>query len=123
MTASSSTDVEALDDYSSVKQWRSSFARFWRGGEPEPAAFEALARFVAVNNVSPDEIIESVLRAEGADRFMLRTRARRKWMGLIREFEDDEGSRDAANGGRDAANGVRSFMIHNGVAMNPPILR
>lgn len=116
MTASLSIDLEALDQYQSVQQWRASFARFWHGGEPEPAAFDALARFVAVNNVSPDEIIEAVLRSKEGGDLMLRTRARRKWMGLIQEFEDAEGSRDAANG-------VRSFMIHNGVAMNPPILR
>jgi hypothetical protein len=116
MTASPSADAAALEDFRSIQQWRQSFARFWRGGEPEQAAFEALARFVAVNEVTPDEIIDQVLRSKESGDLMLRTRARRKWMGLIQEFEDAEQSRDAANG-------VRSFMIHNGVAMNPPILR
>jgi hypothetical protein len=37
-------------------------------------------------------------------------------MRLIDEFE-------AEHGGRASGNSVRSFFIHNGVAMNPSILR
>jgi hypothetical protein len=112
-----SSTQQTLEDYQSVHQWRSSYARFWRGGSPEPEAFAALERFVTFCEATPDEIINEVLRAEDeGNRFMLRTRARRKYMGLIEQFEEQEGSRRIANG-------VRSFMIHNGIAMNPGILR
>ncbi len=112
-----SPDAQSFEDQRSVRQWRASFAQFWHGGAPEPGAFEALERFVEFCGSGPDEIIDDVLRPEeGGNRLMLRTRARRKYMSLIEEFELKEGSRQTANG-------VRSFMIHNGVAMNPGILR
>ncbi len=46
---------------------------------------------------------------------MLRTRARRQYLDLIEQFE-------ARSKSRDQANVARSFLIHNGIAMNPGIL-
>ncbi len=110
-------ETTALLDYASVREWRSSFCNFWRSEAPPEEAMRALERFVASCGSSPDEIIDEVLKPQpSGEGLMLRTRARRKYMRLIEQFEEQEGSREVANY-------VRSFMIHNGVAMNPSILK
>ena len=65
---------------------------------------------------TPDEMVEECLRRSAAGGpFILRTKARRDYIDRIDKFEAHTGSRDDANA-------VRSFFIHNGVAMNPSIL-
>lgn len=111
------TETTALADYASVRTWHASFRNFWRSEAPTDEAMQALERFVASCGSTPDEIIDEVLKQQpSGEGLMLRTRARRKYMQLIEEFEQQEGSREVANY-------VRSFMIHNGVAMNPSILK
>ncbi len=107
----------SLDEFESVQVWRSSHREFWRGAELEEVELSALERFVSFCEADPDEIIGEVLQSQaGSDKVMLKTRARRKYIQLIDDFE-------AAEKSRRVSNGVRSFMIHNGVAMNPSILR
>lgn len=116
MTATSSTDRRPIDDYQSVADWGQSFRNFWRIEGPPPEWKEALERFASFCEAEPDDIIDEVLKpAPTGDGLLLRTRARRKYIQLINEFEAQES--------RSTANGVRSFMIHNGVAMTPTILR
>lgn len=116
MTGASTTDRRPIDDYESVIEWEKSFRNFWRTEGPPQEWKDALDRFVSFCEAEPDDIIDEVLRpVPTGEGLLLRTRARRKYIRLIYEFEEQED--------RFAANGVRSFMIHNGVAMTPTILR
>ena len=108
------SDIRNLE---SVRRWLASRRGIWGPTEDEAACLDALARFCSEHGKEPDRMVDDCLRrsSEGGP-FVLRTRARREYMHLIDEFE-------AGGAGRDAANAVRSFFIHNGVAMNPSILR
>ena len=111
------TETATLLDYASVRVWHASFRNFWRSEAPPEQATRALERFVAYCGSNPNEIIDEVLKPQpSGEGLMLRTRARRKYMRLIEEFEQQEGSREIANY-------VRSFMNHNGGAMNPSNLK
>lgn len=110
------TNPHPLSEYRTVRQWFGSFQKFWRSGPPPPEWLDTMEKFVAFCETTPDDIIEEVLKPQPrGEGLMLRTRARRKYIQLIDDFE-------AAEGSRDIANVVRSFMIHNGVAMSPGIL-
>jgi hypothetical protein len=101
----------------SVRRWLASRRGVWGETGEDARHVETLHRFCEQVSKTPDEMIDECLRrsAEGGP-FVLRTKARREYMRLIDSFEAD-------HGGRDAGNSVRSFFIHNGVAMNPSILR
>lgn len=110
------SETPSLEETRAVDQWQKSFAEFWRGGRLEADALPTLGRFIEFCGMSADEIIDDVLRSSGGGtQLVLRTSARRKYVDLIEEFEQREGSRQTANY-------IRSFFIHNGVAMNPNIL-
>lgn len=99
-----------------MQVWRESYQRFWGESLPQEA-LEVLERFCALVGQDPDSMVNACLRPQGeGSRFLLSTRARRRYIEQIDAFERQEGSRERANF-------VRSFFIHNGVAMNPPILR
>ena len=105
-----------IRDYASVGEWRKSVSKFWRATPPPDDWLETLEAFCRFAGTNPDAIIDEILSpAPTGEGLRLRTRARRKWVELINEFEGYVG--------RDKANHVRSFVIHNGVAMNPSILR
>jgi hypothetical protein len=108
------TDIAAQE---SVRRWLASRRGLWGDTGDDARLLDALRRFCERNGKTPDAMIDECLRrpAEGGA-FVLRTRARREYIRLIDAFEKDEGSRAAGNA-------VRSFFIHNGVAMNPSILR
>lgn len=109
--------IAALRKSSTVRVWLFSYQESWRSKLSEDAALGTLAKFVQFCGTEPDAIIAEVLQPlSSGDGMVLRTRGRRKYMKLIDEFEQREGSREVANY-------VRSFMIHNGVAMNPTILK
>jgi len=101
-----------VEEYERVRMWLRGYEESW--GEPDPDAhrklpvIEAFCRFAGRD---PDAICSDCLRAlpDGSER--IRYRQRHHYIRLIEEFE-------AANpGGRRAGNVVRSFLIHNGVAM------
>ncbi len=109
-------DLQPLEKYTTVREWSFSFSDFWRSPPPPPEGPEALEQFCRFCGTEPDAIIEEIFLPEpSGEGLRLRTRARRKWVELIDQFE--------LHAGRERANHVRSFMIHNGVAMNPSILR
>jgi hypothetical protein len=112
-------NIETLRSSESVRRWLASRVVLWGSDvdkENEEELFETLARFCQTVAKSPDEMVDECLRrsTEGGP-FVLRTRARREYMERINDFERETGSRDSANV-------IRSFFIHNGVAMNPSIL-
>ena len=105
-----------IRDYASVDEWRKSVSKFWRATPPPDDWLETLEAFCRFAGTNPDAIIDEILSpAPTGEGLLLRTRARRKWVELIDEFEGYVG--------REKANHIRSFVIHNGVAMNPSILR
>ena len=105
-----------IRDYASVGEWRKSVSKFWRATPPPDDWLETLEAFCRFAGTNPDAIIDEILSpAPTGEGLLLRTRARRKWVELIDEFEGYVG--------REKANHVRSFVIHNGVAMNPSVLR
>jgi len=109
-------DVGLVRGSESVHRWMASRLDLWGRASVTENLLETLAVFCNSMGMTPDEMIDDCLKP-GKDRdvFTLRTRARRKYIDEIDRFE-------AARGSRDEANIVRSFFIHNGVAMNPSIL-
>ena len=109
-------DPARVRDAESVHRWFSSRLGLWGRGSVSDELVPTLTAFCEVVGKTPDEMIDDCLKP-GKDRevFTLRTRARRGYMEQIERFEAETGSRDKANV-------VRSFFIHNGVAMNPSIL-
>ncbi len=101
----------------SVRRWLASRKSIWGETGDDIRHMDTLRLFCERVAKAPDEMIDECLRRspEGGP-FVLRTRARREYMHLIEAFEEGAG-------GRDAGNSVRSFFIHNGVAMNPGIIK
>jgi len=112
------TDAEALAGQETVGLWLRAYDAQWnvRQSDSETRAkLEVLARFCTACGRQPDELVAWLFRPtpEGP---RIRLKRRREVMALIDEFE-------AGNGGRPAGNTVRSFLIHNGVALSAPPLR
>lgn len=122
MTADAPSMQTPITGYASVKYWCEEFAHFWgipvsRTTDQMGDRVAALERFCARTGKTPDEIVEDCLRpSKVGEGLQLRTKARRGYIQQINEFEQAEGSRDAGNS-------VRSFFIHNGIAMTPAALR
>lgn len=109
-------DIGQVRDSEATHRWLSSRLDLWGPSAVTDNLIETLTTFCERTGMTPDEMIADCLRA-GKDRevFTLRTRARRQYIEQIERFEADSSSRDQANI-------VRSFFIHNGIAMNPSIL-
>ncbi|GAB4336153.1 MAG: hypothetical protein Kow0010_23890 [Dehalococcoidia bacterium] len=108
--------VPAIRTAESVRRWLESRAGLWGPASVSDDLVETLARFCEDLGLEPDEMIDECLRpTPDSEAYVLRTRARRRYMEEIEKFEERTGSRKLANV-------VRSFFIHNGVAMNPTIL-
>jgi len=112
------SDAETLAGQETVGRWLRAYDAQWNvkqtDGETR-AKLEVLARFCAVCGKQPDELVTWLFRPtpEGP---RIRLKRRREVMALIDRFEAD-------NGGRAAGNTVRSFLIHNGVALSAAPLR
>jgi hypothetical protein len=108
--------VGSIQTYESTRRWLASRASLWGSRGDSEEIMEILAQFCEIAGKNPDDMVDECLRRsiEGGP-FVLRTRARKEYIERIERFEADTGSRDAANA-------VRSFFIHNGVAMSPSIL-
>ena len=74
-----------------------------------------LAEFVGRVERTPDEMIGDCLHLVQEGQFKLKGKTRRRYVEQIEEFED-------AHGGRPQGNVIRSFFIHNGIPIQPPIL-
>lgn len=112
------SSVEALAGQETVGRWLRAYDAHWnvRQSDRETRAkLEVLARFCDACGRQPDELVAWLFRPtpEGP---RIRLKRRREVMALIENFE-------AENGGRPAGNTVRSFLIHNGVALSAPPLR
>jgi predicted Fe-S protein YdhL (DUF1289 family) len=112
------TDADGLAVQETVGRWLRAYDAQWNvrqtDGETR-AKLEVLARFCAACGRQPDELVAWLFRPtpEGP---RIRLKRRREVMALIDQFE-------AEGGGRAAGNTVRSFLIHNGVALSATPLR
>jgi hypothetical protein len=116
-------DKASLKSSEAVQRWFASRALFWRSrsrpvnraGEDEKL-LETLAQFCEFVGKDPDTLINECLEpAKEGQGLLMRMRQRRQ---VVEEIERFEAKTDS----REEANVVRSFFIHNGVAMNPGIL-
>lgn len=107
--------MDDLTAYESVRVWLADHARHW--GEEDPQAtpkLGVLAEFCRRVGKDPDAMIDECLR-EADEGVRIRLKARRRYIELIREFEATH------ERGREAGNVVRSFFIHNGIAMSADV--
>jgi hypothetical protein len=113
------TSPEALAEQETVGAWLRAYDAHWnvqQGGGETRAKLEVLALFCQSCGKEPDELVAWLFRPtpEGP---RIRLKRRREVMALIDRFEAEQG------GGRAAGNTVRSFLIHNGVALSATPLR
>ncbi len=110
--------LERLAGQSTVIAWLKAYDAHWdvRQSDGETRAkLEILARFCLVCEREPDDLVAWLFRqTEEGPR--IRLKRRRLVMALIDDFERE-------HGGRSAGNVVRSFLIHNGVALSATPLR
>lgn len=114
-------DVSSIRTAESVRRWLDSRAGLWGPSSLSDDLIndliDVLGQFCEMAGQEPDAMIDECLRpTPDSESYMLRTRARRRYIDEIARFEQQTGSRKLANV-------ARSFFIHNGVAMNPPILQ
>ena len=107
-----------IEEYNRVKMWLEDFEKSWGKGHDQAAvqlsALEAFCDFVGKD---PDAVVTDLLTPVEGGYEKIRYKARHRYIELISQFE-------ASNpGARQAGNAVRSFLIHNGVAVGTRILR
>lgn len=102
--------MDAIGDYQTVRTWLSSA----RIAEPH-AKVELLREFCERLERNPDEMVEDCLRLVQEGQFKLRGKTRRRYVEQIEEFE-------GGVEGRRRGNVIRSFFIHNGIPIQPPII-
>lgn len=103
------TNTHPYADAKTVQVWKAS-----AGLEGGDSRIETLAEFCTAVAATPDELIDACLRAVGAGQFKIRTAARRQLSEQIDMFQKGDQAR---------GNTIRSFLIHNGVSLQPRILR
>ena len=99
-----------LTSNASVKTW----LRSAKIAEPS-RHLRLLEEFAGLVERQPDEMIAECLKLVQEGQFKLRGKTRRQYVERIEEFEE-------AHGGRSQGNVIRSFFIHNGIPIQPPIL-
>jgi hypothetical protein len=102
--------MEAISDYETVQTW----LRSARLAEPD-VKVELLQEFCERLERTPDEMIQDCLKLVQEGQFKLKGKTRRRYVEQIEEFE---GGID----GRRRGNVIRSFFIHNGIPIQPPII-
>ena len=109
--------MEEFARYTSVQAWRADYVRHWGDNDPGLTQnLEILQEFCRFVEKDPDAIIAECLRQVEAGK-RIRLKARRRYIEAIREFETRH------ERGRAAGNVVRSFLIHNGIAMSADVPR
>jgi hypothetical protein len=111
------TLAKAVGEYDTVQAWIEDYRRHWGPDADFQGRLQTLQRFCEFVGKDPDTMIQECLRAVDAG-FRIRPKRRRFYMAKIAEFEAQ-----GSNGGRRAGNIVRSFLIHNGVALSADVAR
>ena len=113
-----------LAELASVQRWLRAYGVHW-GETSTPSEvqhrLQVLAHFCGFCDSTPDDLVNSLFR-EAPEGRRIKLKRRRAVMAQIDEFEREVGKGDAKVG-REAGNVVRSFLIHNGVALTATPLR
>jgi len=117
---------EDIGELPEVKHWLESQARLLNRSQEEAdrrRKLDTLRSFCVIQQIDPDALVRSLFRPtpEGP---RIKLKRRRIVMEQIAEFEAKarEETQDVRRA-RDTGNVVRSFLIHNGVAMSAPVVR
>jgi hypothetical protein len=113
-----------LTDFVAVRQWLMAYASHWKSNSAEAEQrrkLQLLHQYCEFAQRDPDALISNLLR-ETATGKQIRLKRRRIEMQRIEEFETQIGGGEP-RAGRDAGNTIRSFFIHNGVALTATPLR
>ncbi len=102
------TITNLFADSKAVQVWRAS-----AGLEGQDPRIETLATFCTSVEATPDELVDACLRAVDGGQFKIRMAARRHVSEQIVAFQQGDQAR---------GNVVRSFLIHNGVSLQPPTI-
>lgn len=102
------TIAHPFADSRTVEVWKKSAGI--DGGDPR---IETLGAFCTAVAATPDELIDACLRAVAGGQFKIRMAARRHLSEQIDAFQEGDQAR---------GNVVRSFLIHNGVSLQPPTI-
>ena len=109
-----------LDDYESVATWAKGLREQW-GGDPlaeEPAKLETLAAFCESVGKDPDELVAfCFLRRRATGERFGSVKRREQLIEQLRAFRAARGVSGIA--ARKLVSDVLSFLIHNGVLVNP----
>jgi hypothetical protein len=108
----------------SVQKWLDVQARHWNIAHSDDEVVrrvEVLCRFCNFAGTDPDTLVAGLFR-DTPDGRKIKMKRRRAVMAMIEGFEVDVGEGDVRRG-REQANLVRSFLIHNGVALTASPLR
>lgn len=103
-------DQSSFAGAKTVQAWKTSAG--FSDGDPR---VEVLAEFCTFVEGTPDGLVDACLRAVDGGQFKIRMAGRRNLSAQIETFQAGDQVR---------GNIVRSFLIHNGVSLQPPgILR
>jgi hypothetical protein len=116
--------TEDVANYATVRQWLEAYSSHWnRAAEAaeQQRKLDLLRRYCELAGRDPDALVANLFRQTptGTKIWMKRRRAE---MARIDEFETIIAEGDP-RAGREAGNAVRSFFIHNGVALTATPLR
>jgi hypothetical protein len=111
--------ADEIAQQGSVQTWYNYYCQHW--GPPRDWDFKlkVLASFCEFVGKTPDELVSDCLRDVEGGFKKIRAKRRRFYIEKIKEFEQNIGGIQGRNWG----NAVRSFFIHNGVAMSSDILK
>lgn len=111
--------VDEVGGYASVQHWLQAHGRQWRRSVEEAERrhrLETLLRYCEFAERDPDALVGNLLRDTPTGKKIWLKR-RRAEMARIEEFETIVADGDPRRG-REAGNIIRSFLIHNGVALS-----
>ena len=109
---------DALLSQATITAWLRAYGAHWDVKQTDGEIrdkLEILSRFCSFCHKAPDDLVAWLFRdtPEGP---RIRLKRRREVMAMIDQFERE-------SGGRAAGNVVRSFLIHNGIALSATPLR
>ncbi len=112
-----------IDAYPSVAAWAEGLRGQW-GGDPlaeEPEKLGALESFCAFAGKDPEELLAfCFLRRRATGERFGSVKRREELAAQLREFRDASGL--SGTKARKLVNDVLSFLIHNGVMINPGMI-
>ncbi|MEE8559034.1 MAG: hypothetical protein V3T14_14215 [Myxococcota bacterium] len=113
-----------LAEYESVATWREGLREQW-GGDPladEPGKLETLSEFCERIEKNPDELVAfCFLRRRETGEMFGSVKRREEIVELLQRFRAKSGRTGSA--AQKLVNDVLSFLIHNGVLINPGMVQ